>query len=143
MEMKMRIPLYLSPKLVALAFGSLVAFPGIALADSPQRFTFPDAEFMRGDEGIKAAKSFVETQLTPGLAMDVAVAKVENAVAACETPSNAQATINCEYYITARPTGGSLGENIWSVKLIPGPNGTLQNAIVERSRAGMPGLSSD
>lgn len=137
----MRAPLYRSPKLVALAFGNLVAFPGIALADSPQRFTFPDAEFMRGDKGIMAAKSFVETQLTPGLAMDVAVAKVENAVAACKTPPNAQATINCEYYIMARPTGGGLGENIWSVKLIPGPDRTLQKAIVERSRVGMSGLS--
>ena len=135
----MKAPLYVSSKLVALAFGSMVALPGIALADTAHHFTFPDAEFMRGDEGLKAARSFAETQLVPGMAMDAAVGKVENAVAACKTPSNAQATINCEYYIIARPTGGTLGENIWSVKLIPGPNGTLQNAIVERSRAGMRG----
>ena len=133
----MRTHLYTSPKLVALVFAGLIALPGVALADSAQHFTFPNAEYMPGDEGLKAARSFAETQLTPGLAMDTAVAKVENAVAGCETPSDPQATINCQYYIMDRPTGGSLGENIWSVKLVPGPTGTLQNAIVERSRSGM------
>jgi len=124
-------------KLVTLVFAGLMALPGVALASSTQHFTFPDAEYLPGDEGLKAAQSFAETQLTPGLSMDTAVAKVENAVAGCETPSDPQATINCQYYIMARPTGGSLGENIWSVKLVPGPTGTLQNAIVERSRSGM------
>lgn len=126
-----------STKLIILAFAGLLALPGVALASSTPHFTFPDAEYMRGDEGLKAAQSFAETQLTPGLPMDTAVAKVENAVAGCETPADPQATINCQYYIMARPTGGSLGEDIWSVKLVPGPNGTLQDAIVQTSRSGM------
>ena len=47
--------------------------------------------------------------------------------------------IACEYFILARPVGGDLGENIWTVKLFPGPDGTLADAVLSRTRAGMPG----
>jgi hypothetical protein len=137
----MRNALIVKPTRVALALGGLIALASIAFADSTQNFTFRDAEFAIGDEGVRAARSFVASQLTPGLEMNTATARVEHAGASCKAPSSAQATVNCEYFTLARPAGGDLGENVWTVKLMPGPDGKLQRAIVERSRVGMPGYS--
>src|ERR1700691_1599135 len=124
----MKNSLILRPIRVALALGGLMALTGTAVADSTQKFTFRDAEFAPGDKGVRAARSFVDSQLTPGLAMNTAMERVEDAGALCKAPPPAQSTVNCEYFILARPAGGDLGENIWSVKLMPGPDGNLQKA---------------
>jgi hypothetical protein len=140
-EIKMRNSLSIRPVQIAIALAGLMALAGTAYAQSTQNFTFQNAEFAPGEQGAQAAKSFVATQLTRGLAMNAAVAKVENAGAKCKAPSSAQNAITCVYSILARPTGGDLGENIWSVTLTPGSSGTLQSADLEISRVGMPGDS--
>jgi hypothetical protein len=138
-EIKMRNSPIIRPIQIAIAFGSLMALASTACADSTQNFTFPNAEFKPGDEGVQAARSFMATQLIPGLAMNAAEARVENAGAKCRASSSAQNTITCEYFILARPAGGDLGENIWSVTLTPGSDGMLQSANLNISRVGMPG----
>lgn len=124
---------------IAIALVGLMALAGTAYAQSTQNFTFQNAEFAPRDQGAHAARSFVATRLTPGLAMNAAVARVENAGVKCKAPSGAQNVITCEYLILARPAGGDLGENIWSVTLMPGSDGMLQSANLEISRVGMPG----
>ena len=65
---------------------NLTAITGTALmlmtsgAISAPRFTFQDAEFFPNQrEGLLAAKSFVSAELTTGLPMDEAIARVERA----------------------------------------------------------------
>lgn len=112
-----------------------------AIAGHSNRFTFPDAEFLPNEqEGLQAAKSFVARELTHGLPMSEAITRIEYAPASCETPASSSAVIKCEYFILARPAEGSLGENYWTVRLVPGPDNTLERASVERSRVGMPGV---
>jgi len=121
---------------VSTTFASLLFYTELASADS---FSFPSAEFMPGDDGMRAAQSFMRDQLPPGLPMSVAIARAERAQVSCHIPTIRDAAVTCEYFILARPVGGDLGENIWTVKLFPEPDGTLADATVSRTRAGMLG----
>jgi hypothetical protein len=118
---------------------------GISRPASAEAFTFPDAEFMQDEAaGMRAARSFVERELVPGLPMSEAVSRVRQAEAGCRMPADRVGPVTCEYSILARPLGGDLGENIWMVRLFPGSDGRLQDATVGRFRVGMPGsLAAD
>jgi hypothetical protein len=115
----------------------LLALAGSAQAASA--FTFTDAEFMPANNGIEAAHSFIADQLTRGLPMALAIARVEKAQASCHAAAGGAEMVICEHYTLDRPVGGDLGENVWTVHLTPGPNGLLDDATVSRSRVGMPG----
>lgn len=111
-----------------------------AAAEPQSAFTFQDAEFLpNAHEGFLAAKAFVADQLPPGLPMNEAVMRVEQARASCKPAVSSMAVVNCEYFIQARPVEGGLGENVWTARLNPGPNDTLASASIERTRVGMPG----
>jgi hypothetical protein len=125
-----------TPVLFLTILVGLLALSGAARAAA---FTFPDAEFMPGNDGTRAARSFMEDQLTHGLPMSLAIARVEKARASCHVPAGDTEMVTCEYFVLAHPVGGDLGENIWTVHLIPDSNGTLDDATIARTRAGMPG----
>jgi len=127
--------------LTAIAGAALICMMSEAIAEPSDRFTFPDAEFHPNQrEGLEAAQSFVASALPQGIPMSEAIAKVEQARAACDSPTDSSAVVQCEYSILARPAEGSLGENVWTVRLVRGPGDTLQSASVERSHMGMPGI---
>jgi hypothetical protein len=128
-------------KLTAIAGTALICLMSEAIAAPPDHFTFQDAEFHPNQrEGFEAAKAFVASELPQGIPMSEAIAKVEGARAACDTPTAPSAVVQCEYSILARPAEGGLGENVWTVRLTPGPGDKLQSAYVERSHMGMPGI---
>jgi hypothetical protein len=134
----MEIKMSLAINLTAIT-GTALLLMTSAVIGAP--FTFQDAEFLPNEhEGLLAAKSFVATELTPGLPMNEAITRVQQAHASCETPAASSAIVKCGYFIQARPAGGDLGENLWTVRLVPGPDNTLQSASVEKSRVGMPGV---
>lgn len=115
--------------------GTIISQPANAEA-----FTFPNAEFMQDQTaGMRAAYSFVARALPPGISMSAAIGAVERAEAGCHIPADTTRPVTCEYSILARPEGGDMGENVWTVQLFPGSDGRLQNATVVRSRVGMPG----
>jgi hypothetical protein len=122
--------------LVPVTLAGLLYCTEIACADA---FSFPSAEFMRGDDGVRAARAFIKDQLPSGLPISVAIARVEKADASCHISTVGDTVVTCEYFILARPVGGDLGENIWTVKLFPGPDATLADASLSRTRVGMPG----
>ena len=107
---------------------------GPVAASAPARFTFPNAEFMPEKEGLQAAQDFVKNELPQGLAMSVAVARVERAHAACR---RAIRQTVCTYFIESHPPDGDSGENVWTVRLIPDLKGALQSATVARSHVGL------
>jgi hypothetical protein len=130
----------LTIKATVMTGAGLVFMLGRAIAEPSTGFTFQYAEFLSNEhEGLSAAKAFVAADLPPGLPMREAVMRVEQARASCKAPASSAEVVKCEYFIQARPAEGDLGENVWTVRLDPGPNDTLASASVERFRVGMPG----
>lgn len=125
---------------VALGLGvaTLAAGAAFALPD-PSRFTFPYAAHVDPVTGNYAAKQFVEKRLTPGLPMSEAEARVRAARAACHGGYGHGDDVVCRYTIGSGADMASLGQEIWTVTLTPGPDGKLQTAALDRSRAGLGG----
>lgn len=119
---------------LALALGALTATA--ALARDPSRFTFPWAAHVDARSGNEAARQFVEKRLPAGLPMDEAVARVRAARAACKDRGG---DVVCRYTISAASDEASLGQEIWTLTLTPGPAGKLATAAIDRRRAGLPG----
>jgi hypothetical protein len=69
--------------------------------------------------------------------MREAVARVTHAVSNC-APSAGSGTWECRYSILVRPEGGDLGEDLWALRLTPGPDGTLHSVSLRRWKVGMP-----
>ena len=92
---------------------------------------------MPEDKGIAAAQAFLAERLTSGLPMAQAIARVEKANAGCHSPAAPGSPVVCRYSEIAHPVCGDLGEDIWTVRLIPASDGLLQSATFERSHVGM------
>ncbi|HWF77679.1 MAG TPA: hypothetical protein VN694_10950 [Caulobacteraceae bacterium] len=114
-----------------------------APADAPppeRRFTFPWASHVDPMNGNFAARQFVQKRLTPGLPMSEAVERVRAAHASCRGGYHrGGGAVVCRYTISSASDMASLGQEIWTVTLTPGPDGKLAGAAVDRSRAGIPG----
>ena len=119
-----------------------------APADTPypeRRFTFPWAAHVDPMNGNFAAKQFVQKRLTPGLPMSEAIERVRAAHAACHDDyrrgdyRHGGGAVVCLYMISSAGDQASLGQEIWTVTLTPGPDGKLEKAAIDRSRAGIPG----
>jgi hypothetical protein len=120
---------------------------GAAPVEAPaaeRHFTFPWAAHVDARTGNYAAKQFVEKRLTAGLPMDEAVARVRAAHASChDDQRHGGGAVVCRYMIGSAGDMASLGEEIWTVTLTPGPDGKLAAAALDRSRAGIPGEAGD
>ena len=105
----------------------------------PHRFTFPYAAHVDIHTGDYAARQFVEKELPPGLPMAEAVAKARAARSSCHDTGRGGDVI-CRYSISQASNEASLGEEIWTLTLTPGPDGKLKTAAIDRRRAGIPGV---
>ena len=123
----------------AMALGLAAALASPAAARDLRRFTFPQAEFLPNDEGMRLAQDFVAQALPRGLPMNEAITRVERAVMACHDGHRQDGVVNCDFFINARPPGGDLGEVYWNLSLWPGPHGVLQSVSLRRSYVGLPG----
>lgn len=129
-------PPSLRVKALVSAFAFSIVFGGSADAMATQRpFSFRDASYMRNGAGLIAAKTFVAKQLHGGLPMSTALARVRHAGAFCGAPSKDSGQIRCDFTILNHPDGGSLGEDTWTVRLVPSEKGGLKTATFEYAEA--------
>jgi hypothetical protein len=108
----------------------------------PRRFTFPWASHVDVRSGDYAAQQFVEKELTAGLPMAEAVAKARAARSRCRGDGDGGEVV-CRYSIGQASDEASLGEEIWTLTLTPGPDGKLKTASIDRRRSGIPGVMSE
>lgn len=119
---------------------SLSSSTGATLRDGS--FTFRDAEFLEADRGLEAAQEFVRTKLAPGIPMQQARQLLGRADMRCRKPALSDRAVLCDFTETVHIEGGTLGEDHWTVRLIPDEMDRLVSAKLDHFTVGVgrPGL---
>lgn len=125
---------------VALSGFTLSSSAGAALRDGS--FTFRDAEFLEADRGLEAAQAFVRTKLVSGILMQQARQVLGRADMRCRKPALPDGAVMCDFTETIHIEGGTLGEDHWTVRLIPDGTDRLASAALDHFTVGVgrPGL---
>jgi hypothetical protein len=117
-------------KRIGVAFALLAA--GLAgAARASGGFSFWDAEFMPPDRALAAAEQFIESDLPPGLPMAEARARLRKAAMVCDQPEAPGAPVTCDCSEILHLEGGVLGEDHWTVVLVPDAAGRLGSASLD------------
>lgn len=128
--------------LLVAAWGclSLSSSADAALRDGS--FTFRDAEFLDADRGIEAAREFVRAKLTPGISMPQARQLLRRADMRCHKPALSDGAVLCDFNETVHIEGGTLGEDHWTVRLMPDGTDRLVSAKLDHFTVGVgrPGM---
>ncbi len=124
-------PAVLAAAAAALALSSA----GVAMA-APPPFTFYAVEFESHDQRVPLAQAYVAQTMAPGEPMSAALAAARKAGARCRKP-DASGSVTCTESSQQRPPGRGLDDVMWTVRLTSAADGTVANATVARTVAGM------
>ena len=124
--------------LIALAaltcVGAASAQPAAAAVHG---FSFRAAEFMDDDKALAEAQAFLATQEPKGLPMADAARRLSKADMYCKPLRGAaDGSQDCSFAMMAGGDGGTLGEDIWTVRLRSDSQGRLAAADLDHDRTG-------
>ena len=91
---------------------------------------------MPREKGEAAARAFIAAQLPAGLPLAEAEARLDRAIMGCNERRLSAGEVDCEYYEIVGSDGGTLGDDVWSVRLTVDEQHRLQSVSFNRSRTG-------
>lgn len=128
--------------LLIIACGCLSLASSVGAAFRDGSFTIRDAEFLEADRGLEAAQEFVRMKLAPGIPMQQARQLLGRADMRCRKPALSDGAVLCDFSETVHIEGGTLGEDHWTVRLMPDGTDRLVSAKLDHFTVGVgrPGL---
>src|SRR5580704_14486314 len=125
----------------SLTVAAIIALTAGTAQARPHHFSFSWAAHVSDIQAQAGADAFVKDELPAGIAMADAIQRTQAAGARCRPAPREVGGENvaCRYFITSDTAEGALGEDVWTVNLVPDAGGKLATAAVARSRVGLRG----
>jgi hypothetical protein len=125
---------------IPVTIAAIVALAASGAAEArAHHFSFSWAAHVSDLQAQAGAEAFVKDELPAGIAMSDAVQRTQAAGARCRPASREVGGVACRYFITSNSDQGALGEDVWTVSLVPDGAGKLASAAIARSRVGLRG----